>query len=213
MGFWEEIIASRKVGYRRIDPSRGDWEDLGMEKYLSRKTLLLRFKATIDFVSQSVGIKELQNAKILDTGEYNPMSKWLKDSYNISVENTPPDMDFDYSYRFGKEDAFDYIFAFEIIEHLMNPLMFLEYLHGCLSKNGKLFLSTPFSRPRILWSKYHLTEYFPDKIEIIANKAGFRVTRYKVKKIYDYRYALTGIRPILRAIWFERNMFFEFVKK
>lgn len=213
MSFWEEIIASRRVGYRTIDPSRGDWEDLGMEKYLARKSLLLRFKATLEFVTQSIGIEELQNAKILDTGEYNPMSKWLKDNYNITVENTQSDLDFDYSDRLGEIGTFDYIFAFEIIEHLMNPLLFLEFLWKCLSENGKLFLSTPFSRPRILWSKYHLTEYYPDKIETIANKAGFFVARYKVKKIYDYRYAFTGIRPILRAFWFERNMFFELAKK
>ncbi len=123
-------------------------------------------------------------------------------------------MDFDYSYL-NKTDLgkFDFIFALEIIEHLMNPLVFLEFVKSCLPDHGKVFLSTPFLRPRFLWSKYHTTEYFPDKIEILANKAGFRVNRYRVKRIYDYRHALAGIRLFFRALWFDRIMFFEFTKQ
>lgn len=209
----EEIIASKKVGYRTVDPNRGGWEDMGIEKALQQRSLLLRFKTTLNFISESVELGTLRGSQILDAGEYNPFSKWLQDKYNISVQNTPPDLDFDYLHLNENDlGKFDFVFSFETLEHLMNPLIFLVFLNNSLKDNGKVFLSTPFSRPRFLWSKYHITEYFPDKIEILANKAGFRVLRYKVKKVYDYRSALMGIRPIFRALWFERIMFFEFEK-
>ena len=107
---------------------------------------------------------------------------------------------------------FAFVFAFEILEHLMNPLSFLEFLKSCLTDNGRIFLSTPFLRPRFLWSKYHITEYFPDKIEAIATKAGLRVKRYKRKKAHAYRTAIQGIRPMFRALWFERIILFELEK-
>jgi SAM-dependent methyltransferase len=167
----------------------------------------------MDFILESTDLETLRKATILDSGEYNPLSKWLNDKYGITVCNTPPELDFDYAFRENENlGQFDFIFAFEILEHLMNPLVFLQFLHHHLKDDGTIFLSTPFSRPRFLWSKYHFTEYFPDKIEALANKAGFRVQRYKVKKVYAYRSALFGIRPIFRALWFERIMFFEMEK-
>ena len=213
MELLEEIISSRRVGYRRTDPNRGGWEDMGIEKALQQPSLLLRYKKTMQFILQSTEIEVLQKAKILDTGEFNPLSQWLKDKYNIHVNNTDPDLDFDYAYNEKNiTEKYDFIFAFEILEHLMNPLVFVEFLNRSLKDDGRIFMSTPFSRPRFLWSKYHFTEYFPDKIEILANKAGLQVKRYAVKKVYAYRSALMGIRPIFRALRFERIMFFEMEK-
>jgi hypothetical protein len=135
MELLDEIISSRRVGYRRIDPNRGGWEDFGIEKALEQPGLLLRYKKTMAFILESTDLYTLREVRILDTGEYNPLSKWLEDKYGIRVCNTPPDLDFDYAFQ---EDAnlgqFDYIFAFEILEHLMNPLVFLRFPHHHLLK-------------------------------------------------------------------------------
>lgn len=188
---------------------------MGIEKALRQPSLLLRFKRTMQFINQTVDVAALKKARILDMGEYNPFSEWLKREFGILVTNTPPDLDFDYVYREhpSANGPFDFVFAFEIIEHLMNPLAFMEYIHANLKNGGRVFLSTPFARPRFLWSRYHVTEYFPDKIEFMVNKAGFTVKRYRRKKVYTYRSMFKGIRPIFRALWFERIMFFELVKK
>jgi len=210
----EEIISSRRVGYRRVDPNRGSWEDMGIDTALEQPSLIYRFKKTIKFIQKTVGIESLKESKILDTGEYNPLSEWLKRSYGIAVTNTPPDMDFDNLQQDTEVlGEFDYIFAFEILEHLMNPLAFVEFLHKNLKKNGTVFLSTPFARPRFLWSRYHFTEYFPDKVEFMANKAGFEVVRYERRNVYPGSGAIYGIRPFFRAFWFERIMLFEFRKQ
>ena len=94
----------------------------------------------------------------------------------------------------------------------MNPLAFLESIVSCLKDNGRVFLSTPYSRPRFLWSKYHITEYYPDKVEVMAIKAGLAVKRYKRVNVFPIHLAITGIRPFFRALRYERIMFFEFSK-
>ena len=209
----EEIRASRKVGYRTVDPSHSGWKETGIDKALKEKAYLNRYHFTIEFVTETVGLDKLRKSEILDAGEYNPFSKWLYEEFGILIQNTSPDLDFDYCFRDESYvNKFHFVFAFDIIEHLMNPLMFLEFLAKCLTDTGRVFLSTPFSRPRFLWSKYHVTEYFPDKIELLAHKAGLRINRYKLKKMSGLSDALSGIRPFFRALWFERIMFFEMVK-
>ena len=120
-------------------------------------------------------------------------------------------MDFDYCHRHNPEQFYDYVFAFEILEHIMNPLGFLEFVRHSLKDQGRVFLSTPFIRPRFLWSKYHITEYYPDKVEELAAKAGLTVVRYKRVNVYPFKSGLLGIRPLFR-LWFERIMLFEMVK-
>ena len=210
----DELLSSRRVGYRNSISNRGDWEDKGIDNALQQPSLLVRFRKTLRFVNSSVDTSTLKRSTILDAGEYNPLSKWLRELHGITVQNTPPDLDFDHWHKSRTVlGQFDYIFAFEIIEHLMNPLAFLELLKSCMKENARIFLSTPFDRPRILWSKYHVTEYFPDKIELMARKAGLCVKRYSCVHAYSWKSAFLGVRPFLRWIWFERIMLFELAKE
>ncbi len=73
-----------------------------------------------------------------------------------------------------KHSRFDLIFAFDIIEHLKSPVLFLEQCHQLLAPEGQLYMTTPniqslerFRNPkgwsgahdpqhRILFSKYSL---------------------------------------------------------
>jgi hypothetical protein len=209
----EEIRASRTVGYRTVDSSDSGWKELGIDKALKEKAYLSRYNFTMEFITESVELDDLRKSEVLDAGEYNPFSKWVYEEFGILVKNTSPNLDFDYCFSDQSYvRQFNFVFAFDIIEHLMNPLMFLEFLARSLSDTGKVFLTTPFARPRFLWSKYHVTEYFPDKIELLARKAGLRINRYKLKKVYALHNAFSGIRPFFRAVWFERIMFFEMVK-
>jgi SAM-dependent methyltransferase len=212
MELLDEIIASRNIGKRRVDPNRGGWEDMGIEVALKQPSLLRRYDKTIAFITTTVPIGTLQQSTILDSGEPNPFTYWLERNHKIRVSNTPPDLDFDYCHRETHvAQSFDYVFALEILEHLMNPLAFLEYLVARLKPDGRIFLSTPFVRPRFLWSKYHVTEYFPDKIEEMAAKSGLSILRYKRANVYPFTAGLLGIRPLFR-LWFERIMFFEMAK-
>lgn len=212
MELLDEIIASRNVGKRRVDPNRGGWEDMGVDVALRQPSLLRRYEKTMGFLTQSVSVEKLRDSSILDCGEPNPLTKWLEKNFQIVVENTPPDLDFDYCFKTASgRKQYDYVFAFEILEHLMNPLIFLEFIASSVKPTGRVFLSTPFIRPRFLWSKYHITEYFPDKIEEMAEKAGLSVKRYQRANVYPLGSGLMGIRPLFR-LWYERIMLFELAK-
>ncbi len=211
MELLDEIIASRNVGKRRVDPNRGTWEDMGVDVALKQPSLLRRYEKTFQFVTESIPIETLRRSAILDSGEPNALTKWLERNYQITVTNTRSDLDFDYCYRQNGEQKFDYVFAFEILEHLMNPLAFLEFVAASVKPEGKVFLSTPFIRPRFLWSKYHITEYFPDKVEEMVEKAGLSILRYRRARVYSLKSGFLGIRPVFR-LWYERIMFFEMVK-
>lgn len=82
---------------------------------------------------------------------------------------------------FKKTDLpkFDYIVFFEVIEHLDNPLEFIESVKKNLRADGKIFLSTP-SRERTLanWDKWdfpphHLTRWNKEAIANLFSKIGF----------------------------------------
>ena len=98
MEMLEELRASRRVGYRAVDPRHSGWKDIGIGEAAKQKSNLARYNATMKFVTESIHLDILRTSKILDPGEYNPFSRWLNDELSLSVVNTPPDVDFDYVY-------------------------------------------------------------------------------------------------------------------
>ncbi len=149
-----------------------------------------RYRLTLEFMRKSVQ----PPAKILDLGTSNPFSEILQNE-GFKVSNT----DFDLDREPEKLSAYqaDIITAFEIFEHLLNPLSVLENLQA-----KQLFASVPLD----LWfaSAYlnendpwdrHFHEFEDWQFDWLLDHAGWTITRREkwtnpVKKI--------GIRPILR---------------
>lgn len=81
-------------------------------------------------------------------------------------------------------DAFDYILAFDIIEHVEAPFRFLRSCHNLLCDSGVLILTTPnlSSWERIIkptsWSgvrdEQHKTLFNKYSLEFTLRRAGFR---------------------------------------
>lgn len=100
---------------------------------------------------------------------------------------------------FSKTDLpqFDYIVFFEVIEHIDNPLEFIQNVKKLLKPEGRVFLSTP-SRERMLvdWNSWdfpphHLTRWNKQAIENIFSKAGFKVV--DVQYVEQFRMTLGAI--------------------
>jgi len=85
------------------------------------KTHLKRFHKTLDFMADL----DLKSSKILNLGPKNPLSDFLEENgYDITNTNKGQDLDFDF--EIVKDQSFDVVIGFEILEHLVSPFPLLS---------------------------------------------------------------------------------------
>lgn len=164
--------------------AHGDASDSNLNK--GRRVRIVRDMIPID----------LTEAKSLDIGPPNAFGEALG-----ILHNTTGDLNHGVH---APSTNYDFILFSEIIEHLGNPLMALEECYKLLRPGGLCLVSTPLS----LWhtgitlqSPHHLTEYRADRFKKLLEFAGFEVVDYKRINIWDRRFALHGIRPLLRVLF------------
>ncbi len=143
---------------------------------------------------------------ILDVGGENVMGEAIKQRYvgqgrtGFKIDNTR-ESDFNETVL-APGNKYKTILCFEVIEHVMNPLHFIQEIYKLLDANGVLYISTP-KAPfiNILSSTYHFTEYKQSKMEQLFKWAGFRVEKSKVFNVHPWWSALTGVRPLWKYIF------------
>lgn len=107
---------------------------------------------------RNTGIADLNGLRILDLGcgsgfllDY-AVSMGATTAVGVDMVKLPAhplitwldgDLDKDDWYHKLEHQAFDLIFAFDILEHLKGPVFFLEKCQKLLIPGGRLFLSTP----------------------------------------------------------------------
>ena len=77
-------------------------------------------------------------------------------------------------------DSFDAIISFQVIEHVDDDAAFLEEIKRVLKVDGRAYLTTPNRLIRLLpeqrpFNHYHLREYTPEDVKMLARRAGFAV--------------------------------------
>jgi 2-polyprenyl-3-methyl-5-hydroxy-6-metoxy-1,4-benzoquinol methylase len=95
--------------------------------------------------------------------------------------------------------------AFEIIEHLMNPLWFLWQVRQALKPDGTLCLSTPINKPKFFWRPDHFHEVDEYRLNRLIERAGFEIIRRERKRFYR----INGLRSIIRYVLKTGTMFME----
>ena len=163
--------------------------------YISSQHVLIRWEKTLAFLN-----KEKNVNTGLDIGDRTPFTDQLEKYFNCTFDNT--NIDLDEEHLTGK---YDIITAFEIIEHLFNPLHLLLEIKSILNEGGTLYVSTPKWKPYFLWSNEHFHEMGYDRLHSLIDRAGFCIIREKQIRIQPIWFYFTGIRPILRFI-FERHL-------
>lgn len=72
------------------------------------------------------------------------------------------------------ENSFDVIIALEFIEHIKNPLQFLQIARNLLSDDGLLILSTPNRLTRgfkdVPWNREHVQEFDKDSLKDLLSQ-------------------------------------------
>jgi len=139
-----------------------------------------------------------RNDLCYDIGEYNPRIKYIAQKIGLKIKTIDAD-DFNWCKLGGRKH--DIIFAFEIIEHLQNPLFFVNELKKILSENGSIYVIIPCN-PRCLWHEMHFFEMNMKHFKKwILDPLELRIVRYK--KIYfipSWRIYLIGFRPLIRVL-------------
>lgn len=94
---------------------------------------------------------------------------------------------------------YDTITCLEVLEHLQNPLFFLENIKSLMHKDSVLYLSTP-GRMKLLWTDKHFREYTQKElIKWLLSPLDLEVAKTKKIRInHNWKFYFTGIRPFLR---------------
>ena len=150
-----------------------------------------RYNKTIAFISKSVS----PPAKILDIGTPNQLSEKIKQLGFDVINTVGEDLD-ETPESIGNYEA-DVATAFEIFEHLLNPLSVLKAI-----KAKKLIASIPLSlwfakayrNKNNRWDQ-HFHEFEDWQFDWLLEKAGWQIIR---SEKWTSPVALPGIRPMLR---------------
>ena len=98
------------------------------------------------------------------------------------------------------------ITSFDVIEHVENPVQFMEDIYSMLSEEGRAIIGTPTDAPimrcllgqiyekKLLFSTQHMWVFSEKSLEVIAKKVGFKKVRIK----YFQRYGIGNMLGWLR---------------
>lgn len=76
--------------------------------------------------------------------------------------------------EFTSVEKYNYIFAFEVLEHLANPLVSIKKITGLLEQGGVFIATTPYPfRKNIMADKSHLYVLHPENWKRLLYIAGF----------------------------------------
>ncbi len=96
------------------------------------------------------------------------------------------------------KNKYDYIFTFEVMEHLSDPLKALLNIKKLLKEKGILIISTPLPTALVLSDPMHINVHPPHYWENIAGKAGFKVKASKAVSFIPFLYRFNAFfsRPL-----------------
>lgn len=150
-------------------------------------------------MAQTVKFLDYWQFPACDCGEDNP-AKALIDPNIESIE-----IDFDREAFPGKWNT---VFCLEVLEHLYNPLFFLESVKKSLLPGGVIFLSTPYQWPQMLKAIHHYHEIPDDRLNWLFDEAGLRILRKgKITIAGNWYDHFTGVRPFMR--YFQHTRIFK----
>lgn len=149
----------------------------------------------------TLGHLETLQAPVLDLGPANALARAIERRHGVCVEHTG-------THDLDRERLADIcpgpygtITAFEILEHLMNPLFVLEGCREVLRPGGALYLTVPRRHPHE-WlfgkSSEHFHEFTPDELRWLLDRAGFDVASFTMANTSELS---LGVRPLLRRLF------------
>ncbi|NTU97454.1 MAG: class I SAM-dependent methyltransferase [Chlorobiaceae bacterium] len=171
--------------------------------YLNEVAHQIRWKKTLEFIAGSSGaVNGMERG--LDLGGRTPLTDMLEKHVLCPFDNTCVDLDTGIL-----EDRYGVVTAFEVVEHLFNPLhALLQVRNVFCGKDPRLFLSIPLRKPELLGSPGHFHEMTRREALLLFGRAGFSVVRSSEFRIRHPLFYLTGVKPMMRA-FYEKVLIYE----
>jgi 2-polyprenyl-3-methyl-5-hydroxy-6-metoxy-1,4-benzoquinol methylase len=69
-----------------------------------------------------------------------------------------------------KDNAYDVVISFQVIEHIEDDLLFLKEIHRVLRPGGIALITTPNRKMSLSRNPWHIREYLPRELEALAKK-------------------------------------------
>jgi hypothetical protein len=171
--------------------------------YLSDQVHGVRWRKTLEFLRGS-SLSGASLSRGLDMGDRTPFTASLEQHFECPFENTTVDLDLE-----ALSGSFGVVTAFEVLEHLYNPLhALLEVKRILAGEDARLFVSMPLWKPAFLASPDHFHEMTRSEALLLFTRAGFSVLRSAEFRIRHPLFYLTGVKPLLRA-WYEKVQIYE----
>ena len=152
-----------------------------------------RFALTRAFLTASLPAP----ARLLDVGGDNEMARRLR-AEGYAVTNTDGDLDDHPEAASGEADA---LTAFEILEHLVNPLGVLRAATAprlFATVPRRLWFASAYRNPHDPWDR-HYHEFEDWQFDWLLDKAGWTVVR-RERWISPPAALALGVRPLLRRV-------------
>ncbi len=139
-----------------------------------------------------------------------PAAQWGRDNLALTVfsgtlEHSP----------YVQTRSFDLVVASHVIEHMPNPMSFLDLVNSCLKPGGRLVLKTPniVSLPARLngevWEWFgapaHLVLFSPRGVAKVLDKAGFEVALLETRRGDAHNPWFEALRGLTRRVGIHRS--------
>jgi hypothetical protein len=160
---------------------------------LNNKALKERYRKTLLFLDSCIP----KGAEILDLGVDNPLSKLMRKEGYL-VENTQGE-DLDVTPQAVANFGGDVVTAFEIFEHLLNPMGVLQQInakHLIASVPLALWFSKAYRNENDILDQ-HFHEFEDWQFDWLLDKSGWKILKKEKWVSFDNK---IGIRPLLRRI-------------
>ena len=142
-----------------------------------------RFKKIIKFMVYPSG-----NVLVVGGGHF---EKMLEEYYFKIFDYHNNNLNKEWSFK----KKYKTIFCFQVIEHLLNPLLLLEECRKSMFKDSLLYISYPIHGTKMFWGSAHFHEYDKSRFHYMIETAGFVIVKHESHILW---HKIKGIRPIIR---------------
>jgi len=96
---------------------------------------------------------------------------------------------------------FNSVFCFDVIEHLINPGLFLKRLARFITNETNVYITFPYRHNVKYWSSTHFQEYDLDRFKTLVELCGYQIIREQHVILHrPWRFYL-GFRPLMRLLF------------